>query len=205
VDKIAALPFGEGERKRVLLPWNDEGRLLKAIRAGDRAAAEEIVERTYTGVFASLYQLCGDRELAADLTQETYQKAWTALGDFDGRSRVYTWLYRIAYRTFLNHIRTPNRTTSLDAETSMDVRDTAPSAEDVVRERAESDSIQRAVMGLPDDLRFTVTAHFWGGLEVKEVAKIEGVTPAAIRRRLHVAFEQLGPMLEGSLVKKDFR
>lgn len=77
----------------------DERQLLDAIRAGNRGAAERIVERTYAGVFAALYRLSGNSDTAADLTQETYQKAWTALADFDGRSRLSTWLYRIAYTT----------------------------------------------------------------------------------------------------------
>ena len=180
----------------MLAPWNDERRLLAAIRGGDRSAAEEIVERTYSAVFASLYRMCGDRDLAADLTQETYQKAWTALPDFDGRSQLFTWLYRIAYTTFLNHIRRPRRMTSLDDETAPEVRDMAPGADEVLSGREEGELLRSAVLQLPEDLRFTVTAHFWGGLAVKEVAKIEGITTVAIRKRLHKAFALLEAALD---------
>lgn len=180
----------------MLSPWSEERRLLAAIRGGDRAAAEEIVERTYSAVFASLYRMCGDSDLAADLTQETYQKAWAALPDFDGRSQVFTWLYRIAYTTFLNHIRRPRRMTSLDDETAPEVRDNAPGADEVLSGKEEGERLRRAVLGLPEDLRFTVTAHFWGGLAVKEVAKIEGITTVAIRKRLHKAFALLETALE---------
>ena len=55
--------------------------------------------------------------------------------------------------------------------------------------------MRAAVLTLPDDLRFTVTAHFWGGLAVKEIARIEDITTVAIRKRLHKAFG----MLESSL------
>jgi DNA-directed RNA polymerase specialized sigma24 family protein len=55
--------------------WADERTLLDAIRRGDRAAAEELVDRTYAALFASVCQLCGDRDVAADLTQETFRKA----------------------------------------------------------------------------------------------------------------------------------
>ena len=44
----------------MLAPWNEEGRLLAAVRGGDRSAAEELVERTYSAVYASLYRLCGE-------------------------------------------------------------------------------------------------------------------------------------------------
>ena len=197
VNDVAPFPAARSEQgDRVLSPWNDERRLLAAIRGGDRSAAEEIVERTYSAVFASLYRMCGDRDLAADLTQETYQKAWTALPDFDGRSQLFTWLYRIAYTTFLNHIRRPRRMTSLDDEEAPEVRDTAPGADEVLSGREEGELLRSAVLQLPEDLRFTVTAHFWGGLAVKEVAKIEGITTVAIRKRLHKAFALLEAALD---------
>jgi RNA polymerase sigma-70 factor (ECF subfamily) len=176
--------------------WSDERKLLTAIRQGDAAAAEELVDRTYSAVFASIYRLCGDRDLAADLTQETYQKAWSALSRFDGRSQLFTWLYRIAYTTFLNHVRRPRRMTSLDEPDAIDVRDQRPRADDVLEEQEEADRLRKAVMQLPEDMRFTVTAHFWGGLPVKEIAQIEGITTVAIRKRLHRAFSILESMLD---------
>ncbi len=175
--------------------WSDEGKLLAAIRHGDTAAAEELVERTYSAVFASVYRLCGDRDLAADLTQETYQKAWSALPRFDGRSQLFTWLYRIAYTTFLNHVRRPRRMTSLDEPDAIDVRDQSPRADEVLADQEEAEHLRKAVMQLPEDMRFTVTAHFWGGLPVKEIAQIEGITTVAIRKRLHRAFSILETML----------
>ncbi len=177
-------------------PWGEEGRLLEAIRGGDRSAAEEMVERTYSAVYASLFRLCGDSDLAADLTQETYQKAWAALKSFDGRSQLFTWLYRIAYTTFLNHVRRPRRTTSLDAEGAPEMRDLGPRADELLCEREEAERLRAAVLQLPDDLRFTVTAHFWGGLAVKEIAHIEDITTVAIRKRLHRAFSLLEQVLE---------
>lgn len=179
-----------------MTPSLDEERtLLAAIRAGDREAAESLVERTYSAVFASVYRLCGDSDLAADLTQETYQKAWGALKGFDGRSQLFTWLYRIAYTTFLNHVRRPRRMTSLDEPDAMDVQDVRPGAEEQLADAEEAERLRKAVLQLPEDLRFTVTAHFWGGLPVKEIASIEEITTVAIRKRLHKAFTILESML----------
>jgi RNA polymerase sigma factor (sigma-70 family) len=196
VAQVATFP-AQAESGEMISPWNEERRLLNAIRSGDTAAAEELVERTYSAVFASLYRLCGDRDLAADLTQETYQKAWAALKGFDGRSQLFTWLYRIAYTTFLNHIRRPRRMTSLDEEESFEVRDDAPPVDEVLSNAEEAERLRAAVMQLPEDLRFTVTAHFWGGLAVKEIAAIEEITTVAIRKRLHRAFSLLEGLLDG--------
>ena len=196
--EVAQFPAREAAREMSTPAalWSDERMLLTAIRQGDTAAAEELVERTYSAVFASVYRLCGDRDLAADLTQETYQKAWSALPRFDGRSQLFTWLYRIAYTTFLNHVRRPRRMTSLDEPDAIDVRDQSPRADDVLADQEEAEHLRKAVMQLPEDMRFTVTAHFWGGLPVKEIAQIEGITTVAIRKRLHRAFSILETMLD---------
>ena len=194
--EVASFPAREAEHETVTVsPWAEEKKLLSAIRAGDMAAAEELVERTYSAVFASIYRLCGDSDLAADLTQETYQKAWAALSRFDGRSQLFTWLYRIAYTTFLNYVRRPRRMTSLDEPDAIDVVDQTRAADEVLVDQEEAEHLREAVMELPEDLRFTVTAHFWGGLPVKEIARIENITTVAIRKRLHRAFT----LLEGKL------
>ncbi|HEV7919908.1 MAG TPA: sigma-70 family RNA polymerase sigma factor [Thermoanaerobaculia bacterium] len=202
--KVAPFPVAhsaqEAAAEVAAAPWSEEQRLLSAVRGGDRAAAEELVERTYSAVYASLFRLCGDGDLASDLTQETYQKAWAALHGFDGRSQLFTWLYRIAYTTFLNHIRRPRRITSLDEPDAPEMPDASPSVADVLQDREEGERLRAAVLRLPEDLRFTVTAHFWGGLAVKEIAGIEGITTVAIRKRLHRAFSILESLLEEEVV-----
>lgn len=191
---VAEFPSRQPEQD-VSARWGEERQLLEAIRSGDRSAAEEMVERTYSAVFASLFRLCAETDLAADLTQETYKRAWAALPGFDGRSQLFTWLYRIAYTTFLNHIRRPRRVTSLDDDKLPEISDDAPSAAEVLAASEESERLRSAVLRLPEDLRFTVTAHFWGGLAVKEIARIEDITTVAIRKRLHKAFSLLESIL----------
>src|SRR5512133_22796 len=114
-----------------------EAKLVNAAKLGDRDAAEQLVERTYSAVYAALYRMChGDAELAADLTQDTYRKAWESLAGFDCRSKLSTWLYRIAYTTFLNHVRRPDRSVELD-EGSIEVSDPAPSLEETIGKSEE--------------------------------------------------------------------
>jgi RNA polymerase sigma-70 factor (ECF subfamily) len=125
----------------------------------------------------------------------TFQKAWVALPRFDGRSQLSTWLYRIAYTTFLNHIRRPHRLSSLDDENAIEPRDSAPAVDDVLSDTEEAARLRAAILQLSDDLQFTVTAHFWAALPVKEIARIEGISTVAIRKRLHKAFGILQTLL----------
>ncbi len=180
-------PSGSDEQQR---------RLLAALAAGDRAAAERLVEETYRGVYALLRRLCGDPELAADLTQESYRKAWDALSTFDGRARFSTWLARIAYNTFLNHLRRPRLLVPLDESREARVPDPGPSIEEAMSRAVVGDRLRRAVLALPEELRFTITALFWGELPVKEVARQEGITGVAVRKRLKRALQALALALE---------
>ena len=177
----------------------EEGRLFAALARGDREAAERLVERTYRTVYGLLRRLCGDVDVAADLTQETYRKAWDALSGFDRRAQFSTWLCRIAYNTFLNHLRRPRRLVPLEEKHTATVADPAPAVDETVGLVVAGDRLRRAVLALPEDLRFTVTALFWGDLPVREVALQEGVTTVAIRKRLKRALAALAAALEEDL------
>ena len=173
-----------------------EGELLAAFAAGDRQAAERLVEQSYRLVFALVRRLCGDAELAADLTQETYRKAWDALASFDGRARFSTWLCRIAYNTYLNHLRRPRRLLPLEERLESSVADPAPAADEALGQVAAGDRLRRAVLRLPEELRFAVTARYWGDLPVAEIARHEGITGVAVRKRLKRALKALAVALE---------
>jgi RNA polymerase sigma-70 factor (ECF subfamily) len=175
----------------------DERALFRELAAGNRDAGDRLVESTYRMVYASVFRLCGgDEQLAADLTQETYRKAWASLPRFDGRSRFSTWLYRIAYNTFLKHVRRPRRMEPLDEARLERLADGEVGAEDLVVRGEMDHRLRRAVLGLSDELRFTVSARFWGELSVSEIAALESVTGAAIRKRLKKAFQILRTDLE---------
>ena len=175
----------------------EERRLLERIRTGDREAADLLVAGSYGAVFASLARLCGgDRDLASDLTQETYRKAWQALPGFDGRARFSTWLYRIAYNTFLNRARRSLRAVPLEGDGVPVPADPAESAEDTLGSAETSLRLRRAVLALPDDLRFSVTARFWAGQSVSDIARHEEVTTVAIRKRLRRALASLEAALQ---------
>jgi RNA polymerase sigma factor (sigma-70 family) len=170
--------------------------LLERVRSGDREAAEDLVRRTYPQIHRALSRLCGpDRELAADLTQETFRRAWQALGSFDGRSGVFTWLYRIAYNSFLNSRRRPLRVVSLEAETTSPP-DPGPGPEETLAGEESHRLLREAVVSLPDGPRFLVTARYWAGVSVRELAREQGVSTVAIRKRLRRALADLGESLE---------
>lgn len=197
-DRVADVVVGQGMSPGL------ERSLTDALRAGDRQAADRLVAETYRMIFAALVRLTGgDHDLAADLTQETYRKAWASLSGFDGRARFSTWLYRIAYTTFLNQLRRPRLLVPLespgreeDGRAAPEPQDPAPLAEQGLADASRAERLRRAVLGLPEDLRFTVTARYWQELSVREIATLEGITTVAVRKRLKRATKILSLALE---------
>jgi RNA polymerase sigma-70 factor (ECF subfamily) len=172
-----------------------ERQLLAELKRGSREAAERLVDATYGKVYAALVKMTGDPDAAADLTQETYRKAWKSLGDFRETAQVSTWLYRIAYNTFLNSRRRPHRIVPLEPEIEATATDTGPPP-DLAAARSERDGrLRHAVLELPEDLRFPVTAHYWSDVPVSELAEVLNLTPQAVRKRLHRAHQALAAAL----------
>lgn len=174
------------------------GPLAAELAAGERRTAEQWVDLTYREIYAALMKLTGgNADLAADLTQETYRKAWSSLSSFAGRAQFSTWLYRIAYTTFLNHVRRPRLFVALDdAPPAAEIDGASPPIDERLGQSAQAERLRRAVLGLPEELRFTVTARYWRDLPVSEIAALEGISTVAVRKRLKRAFRILGLALE---------
>ncbi len=172
----------------------DESTLWQALVDGDRSAAEQLVEVTYCRIYGALFRLCnGDQDLAADLTQETYRKAWASLSRFRGDCAFSSWLYRIAHTTFLSHIRRPKRITSLEEPDRLP--DHAPPAGERLEVEETSIQLRRAVAQLPDDLQFAITARYWHETPVREIASIQRISEVAVRKRLKRAHQQIAAIL----------
>lgn len=87
----------------------DEGALVAAARAGDERAFARLVEPQQPRLTAHCYRMLGSLFDAEDAVQDTLVKAWRGLADFDGRSAIGTWLFRIATTTCLNALRGRSR------------------------------------------------------------------------------------------------
>lgn len=178
------------------LDGRSEQLLLKALAEGDRGAAEALVDRTYSSVFALLCRLSGgDRDLAADLTQETYRRAWASLDSFRGQATLSTWLYRIAYNTFLNHARRPHRVVPLEEDEMNRIGDGRRGADEEIADRQARLRLRRAVLALPEELRATVVARYWAEASIAEIARLDGISEVAVRKRLRKAITLLSALV----------
>src|SRR5207253_7503031 len=91
-----------------LKPGDEE--LVALAQKGDHHAFEELVQRHQQKAFRIAFDFARDREEAKDLSQEAFLRAYTHLGNFDGRSGFYTWFYRILVNVCLDYKRRKKRT-----------------------------------------------------------------------------------------------
>ena len=99
-------------------PVSDELTLVQAAKSGDVSAFEELVRRYDRNVFRIAQHITQNREDAEDVVQDAFLKAYSNLAQFQGQSKFYTWLVRIAVNEALMKLRRrrPERTVSLDEE-----------------------------------------------------------------------------------------
>jgi RNA polymerase sigma-70 factor (ECF subfamily) len=178
---------------------------VRRAQAGDLAAYDQLVHQFQERIYGLCYHMTSHHEDAHDLAQDTFVKAWQALKNFKGDSSFYTWIYRIAVNTCLNHLKLRrNRTQHL----SLNDLDLQPENHPVLvalvsdktpRREANLAELQRrlneAILKLSEDHRTVVTLHDIQGLPHDQIAKILGVNPGTIRSRLFYAHQQL----QGSL------
>ncbi len=179
-----------------LSPASDDSSLVAAARAGSHEAAERLAAATYERLWASCLRLTGDPDRAADLVQETYRKAWQALPRFRGDAQFSTWLFRIAFTTHLKIARRPRRVVPIEPVQEENAADPAPDPETTTGEAERAHRLRRAVAALPDDLRYAVSAHYWGEVPVRDIALESGITPVAVRKRMAKALRVLAAVLQ---------
>ncbi len=182
------------KRKR----WDDK-RLARRIARGDEDACVALVRAHHQSIFAFLLHLGRDRQLAEDVTQETFAAAWMGMGGFNGTSSLATWLHRIAYRKFVDS----RRRDRLPTEPSPP----SPAGQEPLHEESpldrlvadeESRRLRRAVAGMDDATRETIVLHYFQGLSYREMADVLDQPTGTVKWRTSQALAQLKALLEAS-------
>ena len=179
----------------------DDEELVRLAREGDRTAFSALVVRHQHEVFTLALRLVGDRELAADVAQESFMRGWRALPKFRGDARFSTWIYRITVNTAssLRSRAARRRTERLDDLLY------EPAAEGISPERAGEilelrPRLEAALQVLTDEIRAVVVLKDIYGWTHPEIGEHLAITVTASKVRLHRGRkrlrEELWPYLE---------
>jgi RNA polymerase sigma-70 factor (ECF subfamily) len=170
------------------IPWR-EVTMTATGRTNARAFVEELFARHHTEIYAYLTRMLRDPELAADLTQDAFVKAYRAYETLEDPAHARAWLYQIAHRVALDDLR--RRKIVRFLPWTGESRGASPSAEHLVMETRLSGDLQRALNRIPERQRAALLLAEVHDLTGLELAAALGVSHVAARALLTRARESL--------------
>ena len=173
-------------------------RLVELSLDGDETAFGLLVRRYQRRLTAFLSQLVGDTELARELSQEAFVRAWSALERFDPKYRFSTWLFRIAHNLGIDQLRrrrlqtTPlYRTDSEGGEVEVVVPDLDKDPLGHLENRALALELRQVIDGLRPEYRELVLLRHFGGLSYQEIADFTEMPLGTVKNKLFRAHSVL--------------
>jgi len=180
---------------------SDDIDLINRCRGGDRAAYAEIVLCYQDRIYNLCAHLLGNRAEAEDMAQATFLKAYRNLEKFQPRSALYTWLYRIAVNTCLDHLRRPFfesifRRSASGEETRLDHPSAMPSPEENMENQQLQTAILQALGKLSPKLRAVIVLKEIEGLAYEEIATTLEISLGTVKSRISRARRELQELLK---------
>ncbi|TWT20070.1 RNA polymerase sigma factor RpoE [Luteimonas marina] len=182
--------------------------LVKRVQRGDSAAFDLLVRKYQHRIAALIGRYVSDWSEVQDVAQETFIRAYRAMGNFRGDAQFYTWLHRIAVNTAKNHLVAGNRRppgADIDVEDAeqfdagIRLRDGDTPERELMRQQLEQ-TVMRAVEALPEELRLAITLREVDGLSYEEIAERMGCPIGTVRSRIFRAREaidhEMRPLLD---------
>ena len=196
---------------------DSDAMLVERTVAGDQRAFELLVIKYERRIQRLIGRMVRDVDLVEDIAQETFIRAYRALGQFRGDAQFYTWLYRIAVNTakkFLMDLKR-NPTVSENFFKSVDDDETSPveneltspeTPEAVLASKEIAQMVNSAMDALPEELRQAITLREIEGLTYEEIADAMSCPIGTVRSRIFRArdaiSQKIRPMLENQSGKR---
>jgi len=171
---------------------------------GDARALEVLYDRYSRVVFSFGLRIVGDPQLAEELLQEVFFRAWQQGGSFrSSKGSFITWLLSITHNMAIDEVRKrrrrPQKADSEDPETVLaGVPDSGPDVEDEVWLGALRDTIEGAMASLPSAQRQAIEMAYFRGLTQREIAEQLGEPLGTIKTRMRLGMQKLRDQLEGN-------
>jgi len=169
--------------------------LVERARRGDINAFEALYRECQAGVYSFIRGQVGKADLAADLTQQTFIKAWESLPRLREAGAFLGWLHRIAANLVKDEVKSGHARLEVAASEMPDnpimIRSSSPGPEATLADEELRAAVWAALGELSAEQRATVVMHHMEGMSVAEIAQAAGVRPGTVMSRLARAREAL--------------
>lgn len=179
-----------------------DAELIFRCQQGDQAALKEIFERYHQKVYRIAYGVLRQREDALDVVQEVFIKLYRSIKEFKGRSAFYTYLYRLAMNTAIDHSRKLKRSSflSLDHQEGLQPADGKEKRPDHMAAQKEmEEKVRWAIEQLPQDQKATLIYREIEELSYQEIAEVMECSIGTVMSRLHYGRKKLQELLKDVL------
>lgn len=167
----------------------DRGLVEEAV-GGNVEAFTLLVWRWQRPLYNFLARLSGDRELARDISQEAFLRAYTRLKDLREKDKFAAWLFRIAVHAYWSHMRAQRPPAAGDGQGEMAEEAPAP-AELSHASRERQFAVRELISQLPEKQREVLLLKIYHGFKFDEIAEIVDCPPSTVKSRLYKAFETI--------------
>jgi len=189
--------MGPGPRPtRVPLPEPDEAFVLARARKGDATAFEELVRRHQRRVYAVALRIVRAHDVADDVSQEAFVRAWRALDRFEPGRPFAPWVCRIAANLAINHVRSPRAREDGLPEGHEEKAASGPSPLGAVLDDEAARVLDAAVEALPAEQRAVFVLRAVEEMPYDAIAEALSLSPGTVMSRLFRAREKLARALE---------
>ena len=184
----------------------EEKELVRLSKEGNEEAFSTLVKKYKTKMFNLAFSLTRDREMADDLAQEAFIKAYFALPKFKLKSEFGTWLYRITVNQAKDYLRKKGRMKEVSIEKIKEIRllkeDEAGREEREYAEEQRRKLVHQIIQVLPEKYKVILSLRDIQGLSYGEITKILKISPGTADSRLHRARKMLRKKLTPFLGQK---
>ena len=176
--------------------------LVARSRGGDLDSFNQLVLRWERPIYALAYRVIGREEEARDVAQETFLRAFRALGGFKGQAKFSSWLYRITLNLCRDWIRRERRTPIVQAPEGVDLVELAGEAvgtesiDELVSRKELGRAVARAMALLPDEQRTAIILKEYHGLTFQEIADLLDCPLSTVKTRLYQGLTVLRRQLQ---------
>ena len=188
--KITAESLEGGALKLITTSPDIEFDLVRQAAGGSSNAFKQLYERNVSRVYAVCLRMAADTDLAVELTQEVFIKAWEKLGTFQFGSKFSSWLHSIAVNQFLMQKRSEKRFNEKVNEMGDMMTRNNPNQKARYHHDSRID-IENALAALPDQARITFVLHDIEGYKHHEISKIMNIEVGTSKAHLHRARKML--------------
>jgi RNA polymerase sigma-70 factor (ECF subfamily) len=184
----------------------DDKALIKLTLQGQQQAFASIVMRYQQYVFTLALRYVNNRELAEELAQDVFVKAYRCLADFKGESKFSTWLYTIVNTTCLSYLRKKKeQSISLDNDNILALAENNvhnEKASDRLEQKTQKELLNKAIKLLPEADARVITLFYQAEQSIEEIGIIMGIDANNAKVRLFRARHKLKEILERKYSKE---